>query len=171
MARSLKPLSPCGRGVGERGRRFRDEGGMSFLDRPTWSREIFAGAVMALCAASATAVGLFFVAMLFVHSPFVFAALPAVPIAFFFGLWCGLIALLLFGAPGTLLLRWLGLESQRAYVAVGAASGLGTSLLAMWPTEYSLWIAMVGLIAGMVGGIVWWRSYRRDFQESEAVRG
>ena len=138
---------------------------MSYLDRPTWSGDVLVGALQSIGAASATGVGLFFVAMIAVEPMILVAGWMGVLFGFFVGLWVALVALLLFGAPTTFILRRLRAESVWTYGALGAASGLAAATLILRDLPSPFWLFVDAAASGAVGGIVWWRGYRRHFQE------
>jgi hypothetical protein len=151
-------------------RSWRGDRSVSYLDKPTWSGDILVGALLSMGAASATAVGLFFLAMLAIEPLVITYGFLGVFVGFFIGMWFALVALLLFGAPGTFLLRRLGAESLQAYGALGALAGVGASLIVLRDAPNSFWFHVDALVSGAVGGIVWWRSYRQHFQDSEISR-
>ena len=144
---------------------------MSYLDRPTWSGDVLVGALQSIGAASATGVGLFFVAMIAVEPLVLVAGWLLLLFGFFVGLWVALVALLLFGAPTTLILRKMNAEPVWTYGTLGAASGLAAAALILRDAPFPFWLFVDAAAAGAVGGIVWWRSYRRHFQDSETLSG
>lgn len=145
---------------------------MSYLETPNWSQDILAGALFSLGAASATAVGLFLVAMLTYAGPAILVTGgPIVLMGFFTGLFFGLVALLLFGAPGTFLLYRMRAESVRSYGLLGAVSGLAATYLILDGFLLAFGFLVDAALAGAVGGVVWWRTYRRHFQDLETASG
>jgi hypothetical protein len=140
---------------------------MSYLDKPSLAGTSVFGAITTIFGSVVTA-GLAAQLWLTAVSGFHLDRIPfAFVTAFFFAVPAAACAFLLAGLPVTWLLWRFGVEGPRAYAAAGAATGLLAVLI--FPGWQFALIALQGMVvvpilAGLAGGWIWWRAFRRHFQ-------
>ncbi|MGN6849791.1 MAG: hypothetical protein ACTHJK_10020 [Sphingomicrobium sp.] len=77
-----------------------------------------------------------------------------------------LTAAILIGVPSTVILQRLNRESCAAYMILGGVTGFLLPLITafvMQPTGIWGFAIVMGPIAGLVAGRVWWRTYRSHY--------
>ena len=137
---------------------------MSYLETPSLSDTI--GSAVASVLAAAVAAWLAFTMWMVAAAGLAwFAFLPAHLITFGYALLVGFVALLALGLPSSWILARCHLESGHSYAIAGALAGL---IATFFLTPTMPLFLTIGTIAGAVGGVTWWRSYRRRFQDSGA---
>jgi hypothetical protein len=132
------------------------------LDTPSATQAVLVGAFATIGSAAVAATLSFVLVMSFLSGP-EFLLPPAILLILVFAVVIAVIALGAIGLPTTFLLRWTSSEHVAAYVLAGAIAGpLATPVVLGWTPE----LIPFGVFAGGVGGLVWWRSFRRHFQET-----